>query len=118
MQILSGVGAGASPLVVNYLVVAGGAGGSGDGNTLGGAGGGAGGLRSTVTATGGGGGGGTEIGGTANGGNGGSGVVILSYPDDYTISNPGGGLTLSTSTSGTKKITSITAGTGNVSWSA
>jgi hypothetical protein len=34
----------------------------------------------------------------------------------YTISNPGGGLTLSTSTSGSDKITSITAGTGNVSW--
>jgi hypothetical protein len=36
--------------------------------------------------------------------------------DTYTISNPGGGLTLSTTTSGGYKITTITAGTGNVSW--
>jgi hypothetical protein len=43
--------------------------------------------------------------------------VILKYPASYTISNPGGGLTLSTTTSGLYKITSITAGTGNVSWS-
>jgi hypothetical protein len=49
--------------------------------------------------------------------NGGSGIVILKYPNIYTISNPGGGLTLSTSTSGAYKITSITAGSGNVSWS-
>jgi hypothetical protein len=41
----------------------------------------------------------------------------LKYPNTYTISNPGGGLTLSTATSGANKITSITAGTGNVSWS-
>ena len=32
-------------------------------------------------------------------------------------SNPGGGLTLSTASSGGYKVTSITAGTGNVSWS-
>jgi hypothetical protein len=51
------------------------------------------------------------------GGNGGSGVVILKYPDAYTISNPGGGLTLSTTTSAPHKITTVTAGTGNVSWS-
>jgi hypothetical protein len=54
----------------------------------------------------------------ANGYNGGSGVVILKYPDTYTINNPGGGLTLSTaSPSGGFKVTTITAGTGNVSWS-
>jgi hypothetical protein len=40
----------------------------------------------------------------------------LSYSADFTISNPGGGLTLSTSTSGATKITTVTAGTGNVSW--
>jgi hypothetical protein len=51
-------------------------------------------------------------------GNGGSGVVVLKYPADYTISNPGGGLTLSTTTSGDNKITTVTAGTGNVSWAA
>jgi hypothetical protein len=45
-------------------------------------------------------------------------VVILKYPDAYTISNPGGGLTLSTaSPSGGFKVTTITAGTGDVSWS-
>jgi hypothetical protein len=43
---------------------------------------------------------------------------VLKYPADYTISNPGGGLTLSTSTSGDNKITTVTAGTGNVSWAA
>jgi hypothetical protein len=48
---------------------------------------------------------------------GGSGIVILRYPTVATISNPGGGLTLSTSTSPDYKITSVTAGTGNVSWS-
>jgi hypothetical protein len=44
-----------------------------------------------------------------------SGVVILSYPSDYTITI-GAGLTGSTSTNGANKVTSITAGTGNVSW--
>jgi hypothetical protein len=35
-----------------------------------------------------------------------------------TISNPGGGLTLSTSgPSGGFKVTTVTGGTGNVSWS-
>jgi hypothetical protein len=43
--------------------------------------------------------------------------VILKYPSIYTISNPGGGLTFTTSTSGSFKITTFTAGTGNVSWS-
>jgi hypothetical protein len=41
-------------------------------------------------------------------------VVILKYPAVYTISNPGGGLTSSTSTSGAFKITTFTAGTGNI----
>jgi hypothetical protein len=51
-------------------------------------------------------------------GAGGSGIVILKYLDVYTISNPGGGLTLSTaSPSGGYKVTTVTAGTGNVSWS-
>jgi hypothetical protein len=40
----------------------------------------------------------------------------LSYIADYTISNPGGGLTLSTATVGANKVTTVTAGTGNVSW--
>jgi len=49
------------------------------------------------------------------GGNGGSGVVILSYPFIYTITL-GAGLTGTTTTFGANKITTITAGTGNVSW--
>lgn len=44
------------------------------------------------------------------------GVVILRYPNTVTISNPGGGLTLSTSTDGSDKVTTITAGTGNISF--
>jgi hypothetical protein len=52
--------------------------------------------------------------GSRNGGSGGSGVVILRYPDDYTISNPGGGLTFTTATDGSDKITTFTAGTGNI----
>jgi hypothetical protein len=44
--------------------------------------------------------------------------VILKYPDDLTISNPGAGLTFTTSTAvAGYKITTFTAGTGNVQWS-
>jgi hypothetical protein len=64
----------------------------------------------------GGGGGAGGAGGTAKAG--GSGVVIFKYPDDLTISNPGGGLTFTTAApSGGFKITTFTAGTGNVQWS-
>jgi hypothetical protein len=48
------------------------------------------------------------------GGNGGSGVVILKYADSKTITI-GGGLTASTATAGGFKVTTVTAGTGNVS---
>ena len=48
------------------------------------------------------------------GGNGGSGIVILRYPNTYTISQSG--LTLTTATDGDDKVTTITAGTGTVSW--
>ena len=70
----------------------------------------------TVTTSGtsntGGGGGGSVFG---SGGAGGSGIVILKYPDSFTISNPGGGLTISTpGAAGGFKISSITAGTGNI----
>ena len=64
--------------------------------------------------TGGGGGGSGEVG--LNSGAGGSGVVIIKYPDARTISNPGGGLTLSTATAGGFSVTTVTAGTGNVSF--
>ena len=46
---------------------------------------------------------------------GGSGVVILRYPSIYTITL-GAGLTGSTTTVSSNKVTTITAGTGNVSW--
>ena len=52
----------------------------------------------------------------ANGGAGGSGIVILRYlTADGTITI-GAGLTGSTATDGSHKVTTITAGTGNVSW--
>jgi hypothetical protein len=48
---------------------------------------------------------------------GGSGVVIFRYPDNFVI-NIGAGLVATTSAVGTaEKVTTITAGTGNVSWS-
>jgi hypothetical protein len=84
----------------------GGIGGGGNGNVSG--------TGTAGTVNTGGGGGGSFVSGT--GGAGGSGIVILKYPDIYTISNPAGGLTLSTTTSAPNKITSITAGTGNVQW--
>ena len=63
--------------------------------------------------TGSGGGAGGDVSGT--GGNGGSGIVIIKYPDTYTISNPGGGLTSSTpGASGGFKVTTFTAGTGTI----
>lgn len=46
---------------------------------------------------------------------GGSGVVILRYPSMLNITI-GAGLTGSTTTVGSSKVTTITAGTGNVSW--
>jgi hypothetical protein len=67
--------------------------------------------------TGGGGGGGSNTNADKAGKTGGSGVVILKYPNAYTISNPGGGLTMSTAgPSGGFKVTTITQGTGDVEW--
>lgn len=75
----------------------------------------AGGEGQPGTANRGGGGGGSEnAGGQTPGGNGGSGVVIVKYPDAYTVTNPGGGLTFSTSSSGGFKVTTFTAGTGSI----
>jgi hypothetical protein len=55
-------------------------------------------------------------GGQGAGAAGGSGVVILKYPDNRTITI-GAGLTGTTAApSGGFKVTTITAGTGNVSW--
>ena len=55
--------------------------------------------------------------GSGPGNAGGSGVVILKYPDSYTITI-GAGLTGTTATDGSNRVTTITAGTGNVSWAA
>ena len=54
--------------------------------------------------------------GAATGGSGGSGVVILRYPNTKTITI-GSGLTGTTATDGNDKVTSFTAGTGNISFS-
>ena len=70
-------------------------------------------IRDAVANTGGGGGGGIPTGNS--GGTGGSGIVILRYPSSYTIT-VGAGLTSTTSTAGTDKVTIFTAGTGNVSF--
>jgi hypothetical protein len=48
---------------------------------------------------------------------GGSGIVVLRYPNTFTITI-GAGLTGSTATVGADSVTTITAGTGNVSWAA
>jgi hypothetical protein len=91
-------------------------GGSAAGGTGGGGAGGsqANGTAGTVNTGGGGGGGGRPVSGSTTGGAGGSGIVIIKYPDIYTISNPGGGLTSSTATAGGFKVTSFTAGTGTI----
>jgi hypothetical protein len=62
----------------------------------------------------GGGGAGIVSGGTQSGGNGGSGIVIIKYPDTFTITNPGGGLTFTTATASGFSVTSFTAGTGTI----
>ena len=69
-----------------------------------------------LVVAGGGGGGGSGWSGSINaGGAGGSGVIILRYPSAYTITI-GAGLTGTTATVSTNKVTTITAGSGNVSW--
>lgn len=54
--------------------------------------------------------------GWSTSGSGGSGVVILRYPSKLTIT-VGAGLTSSTATDGSDKVTTFTAGTGNISFS-
>ena len=76
----------------DYFVVAGGGGGGGSSNDTGG-------------------GGGAGYG--ATGGNGGSGVVILRYSSSYTPTFSVG-LTVSTTTVGSNKVSIVTAGTGTV----
>jgi hypothetical protein len=95
-----GLGGGGQGGATNPLL----AGTAGETNTGGGGGGGS--ARSSPTAL-----------GYSSGGNGGSGRVVLRYSNVFTISNPGGGLTFSTTTSGSFKVTTFTAGTGNISFS-
>jgi len=114
-------GAGVSSSITGSAVERAGGGGGGATTTAGTAtgGGGAGGQSDNGTAgtanTGGGGGGSSYDGVDKQGGAGGSGVVILRYPNTYTISNTG--MTLSTATDGSDKVTTITAGTGTISFS-
>jgi hypothetical protein len=61
-------------------------------------------------------GGGGEGGQTNN--DGGDGIIILRYPSVFALSNPGGGLTFSSATEGSDKVSSITAGTGNIQFVA
>ena len=91
---------------------------AGQGPGSGAAGGGSGGFNTTgysatVNSGSGGGGGGAEP--SFNGGSGGSGIVILRYLSSKTLTL-GAGLTGSTATDGSSKVTTITAGSGNVSW--
>ena len=116
-------GSGVAVSITGSSVFYGGGGGGGIYNGTGGAAGVGGGAVGTMAAanagtvnTGGGGGGGGGVGGAGNvGGSGGSGVVILRYPNTRTITL-GAGLTGSTVTVSSNKVTTITAGTGNVSW--
>lgn len=118
-------GNGLASTITGSSVTRAGGGGGGAGNTTtfaaGGTGGGGNGGASTGgaptagTANTGSGGGGGGNGGGPSGAAGGSGVVILRYPDTYTITI-GAGLTGSTSTTGSDKVTTLTAGTGTVIW--
>ena len=103
----------------------GGGGGTGEGPPVvtsgtGGTGGGGAGSATTGSAgtvnTGGGGGGGVNLSNYGDGGNGGSGIVIVRYPNTYTIT-VGAGLTSSTATDGSDKVTTFTAGTDSISFS-
>jgi hypothetical protein len=114
-------GTGLSSLITGTSITRGGGGGAGtwNGGTAGSGGNGGGGdagtngngSSGTTNTGGGGGGGGAILGGTAPyGGLGGSGIVILRYPSGYTIS----GLSGITTTVGSDKVTTFTAGTGNI----
>ena len=114
-------GAGLTSAISGTAYAGGGGGTSGTATAgLGGSGGGGNGSNSSSagaagTANTGGGGGGSGV-NPWSGGAGGSGIVLLKYPSAYTITI-GAGLTGSTAAaSGGFIVTTITAGTGNVSW--
>ncbi len=132
-----GAGGAGKPSSITGSAVFRGGGGGGGGDDAAGAGGNGGGGAGAVGASTpgthatGGGGGGSIYNQTA--GRGGTGVVIVRYVNTLTISNPGGGLTLSTATDGGYKVTTITHpsptatcpisdpttgnAAGNISWS-
>ena len=103
-------GGGAAGLSGGSATAGGGAGRQGSSGT---------GTPGTVNTGGGGGGAGYGNGGLDNtAAQGGSGVVILKYPNTFTLTNPGGGLTFTTSTAVAEyKVTTFTAGTGNIQFS-
>lgn len=106
-------GGGGSSYYASNITPAGGAGGGGAGAKQIGA---INGVSGTANTGGGGGGGGQDA---VTGGNGGSGIVILRYPNTRTIT-VGAGLTagVTNQSVGTnERYTTLTAGSGNVSWS-
>jgi hypothetical protein len=116
-------GAGVASTITGSSVTRAGGGGAGGYNASGGSGGAGGGgngssnagaTAGTVNTGGGGGASGASTNGNFPGGAGGSGIVVLSYPSTYAL-NIGAGLTATTTTVGANKVTSFTAGTGNVS---
>lgn len=98
-----GGGGGTSSTLAGTATDGGGAGGSSSSN----------GVAGTVNTGGGGGGGGDNGSTTFSGGNGGAGIVVLKYPQKFSLT-VGVGLTSSTSTVGNFKVTTFTAGTGTV----
>ena len=111
-------GAGLASAITGSAVTRAGGGGGGGYNAGGGSGGtgggGTGGSGTGTANTGGGGGGGNGANGSSNNGyGGGSGIVILRYSNTKTITI-GSGLTGSTATVGSDKVTTFTAGTGNI----
>jgi len=93
-----------------YHVGTGGVGGGGNGGDYGN---GSAATVGTANTGGGGGGGGGPQGSANNGASGGSGVVILRYANTETLTIPGG-LASTTATVGSDKVTTFTAGTGNI----
>lgn len=114
----SGGSGSASSITGTSVTRAGGGGGSrrNSGSNGGGGDGGGGGSNVTGSANTGSGGGGSQNEGDNGSGYGGSGIVILRYLTSEGTITLGAGLTGSTATDGSYKVTTITAGTGNVSW--
>jgi hypothetical protein len=54
--------------------------------------------------------------GGGNAANGGRGVLILRYPNTLTLTNPGGGLTISFAAVGGDTVATISSGSGNIQW--